>query len=105
MKMSKRIFRMAILVAFIVLIASTAFIMGILYDFFEKQLENELASEAQYVSFGIDKVGMEYLDGFESSDGNRITVIAPDGEVRARCRDYWDDVVVHKVCKVHKVIK
>lgn len=83
MKMSKRIFRMAILVAFIVLIASTAFIMGILYDFFEKQLENELASEAQYVSFGIDKVGMEYLDGFESSDGNRITVIAPDGEVLA----------------------
>ena len=32
-------------------------------------------------------------------------VIAPDGEVRAKCRDYWDDVVVHKVCKVHKVIK
>ena len=26
-------------------------------------------------------------------------VIAPDGEVRAKCRDYRDDIVVYKVMK------
>ena len=62
----------------------------------ERAIENEAYVVAVNCA-GTDLTGLVYR--------GESCVIAPDGEVRARCRDYWDDVVVHKVCKVHKVIK
>ena len=60
----------------------------------ERAIENEAYVVAVNCA-GTDLAGLVYR--------GESCVIAPDGEVRARCRDYWDDVVVHKVCKVHKV--
>ena len=62
----------------------------------ERAVENEAYVVAVNCA-GTDLTGLVYR--------GESCVIAPDGEVRAKCRDYWDDVVVHKVCKVRKVIK
>ena len=62
----------------------------------ERAFENEAYVVAVNCA-GTDLTGLVYR--------GESCVIAPDGEVRAKCRDYWDDVVVHKVCKVHKVVK
>ena len=77
--MNKKIFRSSFLVALLVLTASIALIMGILYEYFETQLKNELKSEAAYISIAIENEGVSYL---ENTDGEeRITLIAPDGTV------------------------
>lgn len=59
----------------------------------ERAIENEAYVIAVNCA-GSDLTGLMYR--------GESCVIAPDGEVRAKCRDYRDDVVVHKVCKIHK---
>lgn len=77
--MNKKIFRASLLVALLVLTASIVLIMGILYEYFETQLKNELKSEAAYISIAIENEGISY---FENIDGEeRITLITPDGKV------------------------
>lgn len=44
--MHKKIFRSSVLITLFILITSVALIMGILYDYFESQLINELKREA-----------------------------------------------------------
>lgn len=70
------------LVTLFVLLSSIILIMGILYDYFESQLINELKREAVYISRAIEKDGTDYLN--DMNDGNeRITLISPDGTVIA----------------------
>ncbi len=79
--MSKRIFRLAMLVAIVVLAASVVLIMGILYDFFERQLTRELEARAEYISYGIEQDGIGFVEGLEGSTDERVTVISPEGDV------------------------
>lgn len=80
--MHKKIFRSSVLVTLFVLLSSIILIMGILYDYFESQLINELKREAVYISRAIEKDGTDYLN--DMNDGNeRITLISPDGTVIA----------------------
>ena len=80
--MHKKIFRSSVLVTLFILISSVVLIMGILYDYFESQLINELKREATYISIAIENEGIEYLDSIEN-ENERITLIAPDGTVIA----------------------
>ncbi|MGN0601794.1 MAG: ATP-binding protein [Oscillospiraceae bacterium] len=80
--MNKKIFRSAFTTAVIVLIASVVLILGILFNFFEKQLKNELKSEAVSLSHAIENEGLSFFDNFEIKD-KRITLIAADGQVLA----------------------
>lgn len=80
--MHNKIFRSSMLVTLLVLLSSIVLIMGILYDYFESQLINELKREAAYISIAIENEGIEYLDSIENENG-RITLIAPDGTVIA----------------------
>ncbi len=80
--MHKKIFRSSMLVTLLVLLSSIVLIMGILYDYFESQLINELKREAAYISIAIENEGIEYLDSIEN-ENERITLIAPDGTVIA----------------------
>ena len=80
--MHKRIFRSSMLVTLLVLLSSVGLMMGILYDYFESQLINELEREAAYISIAIENEGIEYLDSIEN-ENERITLIAPDGTVIA----------------------
>jgi len=80
--MHNKIFRSSMLVTLLVLLSSIVLIMGILYDYFESQLINELKREAAYISIAIENEGIEYLDSIEN-ENERITLIAPDGTVIA----------------------
>jgi sensor histidine kinase len=80
--MNKKIFRSCITVALLVLISSIALIMAILFGYFEEQLQNELKSEAKYISYAIEQQGISYINNFNNSN-KRITLIAPDGNVLA----------------------
>lgn len=80
--MHKKIFRSSMLVTLLVLLSSVGLMMGILYDYFESQLINELEREAAYISIAIENEGIEYLDSIEN-ENERITLIAPDGTVIA----------------------
>lgn len=80
--MHKKFFRSSMLVTLLVLLSSIVLIMGILYDYFESQLINELKREAAYISIAIENEGIEYLDSIEN-ENERITLIAPDGTVIA----------------------
>ncbi|MCM1127090.1 MAG: ATP-binding protein [Lachnospiraceae bacterium] len=78
--MNRKIFRSSFFTAFLVLIATLAFIMGILFHFFEMQIQTELENEANYLSFAIEKEGIRFFDGFEKQN-NRVTLIDCNGNV------------------------
>ena len=78
--MYKKIFRSAFAAAVMVLLMSVVLIMGILFEYFEGQLQNELKTEASYISQGLKNDGIEYFDDFNSNT-RRISLITPDGAV------------------------
>ncbi|MCI9083310.1 MAG: PAS domain-containing protein [Lachnospiraceae bacterium] len=78
--MHKKIFQSSFLTAFLVLITTIALIMGVLFHFFEEQIQKELENEAGYLSQTIEKTGVRFFDGFEKQT-NRVTLIDADGKV------------------------
>jgi two-component system phosphate regulon sensor histidine kinase PhoR len=61
-------------------VATVVLIMGILFAFFERQIETELANTANYLSQAVENNGVQFFDNFEAGN-NRITLIADDGNV------------------------
>lgn len=80
--MHKKIFHSSMLVTLFVLLSSVGLIMGILYDYFESQLINELKREAAYISAAIENDGLDYINNMDDKN-ERITLISPDGTVIA----------------------
>ena len=78
--MNKKIFRSSMLTVFLVLIATIALIMGVLFHFFEKQIQEELANEAEFLAHAVENEGIEFFDSFESTN-NRVTLVGGDGTV------------------------
>lgn len=78
--MTKKIFKSTVLVSASVLILGIAFVLGILYQYFGKQLDTELAREASYLAYGVEQQGEEYLQKLKNTD-SRITYIGEDGTV------------------------
>ena len=78
--MYKKIFRSVCLTAFAVFIASLALIMGMLYQYFDGQLKDEIRTEASYLAHAVDISGQEYLTELSPGD-KRITLIDADGTV------------------------
>lgn len=80
--MNKKIFRSSVAVALVVLLSSIVLIIGILFQYFENQLQSELESEANYIAYAVEKQGLDYINNFSNSN-KRITLISPDGDVIA----------------------
>lgn len=78
--MTNRIFRSIFLVAAIVLTAGIAFTMGILYQFFGRQLQKELENEARYLAISVEELGTDSLSGL-AGQAERVTLIDADGRV------------------------
>lgn len=78
--MNKKIFRSSLFTVFLVLIATVALIMGVLFYFFEKQIQAELANEARFLAYAVENEGIGYFDSFENMN-NRVTLIGGDGTV------------------------
>lgn len=84
--MNKKIFRSSLLTVCLVLIAAIALIMGLLFHFFEKQIQTELANEAGFLAQAVEHEGIGYFDGFDSRNNrharnNRVTLIDKNGTV------------------------
>lgn len=78
--MNKKIFRSSMITVFLVLAAAIALIFGILFHFFEKQIQTELANEAGYLALAVEHEGIGFFDDFDSKN-NRVTLIHKDGTV------------------------
>lgn len=78
--MTKKIFKSIMAVCTVVLVLVLAFVMGILYRYFGRQISTELEKEASYVAQGIELSGVEYLEKLNGKNA-RITLIDQDGSV------------------------
>ena len=78
--MTKKIFKSTVLVSAMILILGSALVMGILYQYFGKQLNGELEKEASYLAYGAEQNGVEYLEHLKQKDA-RITYIDASGTV------------------------
>lgn len=84
--MNKKIFRSSLLTVCLVLAATIALIMGLLFHFFEKQIQKELANEAGLLAHALENEGAGYFDSFDNKNNklagnNRITWIDENGTV------------------------
>ena len=84
--MNKKIFRSSLLTVCLVLTATIALIMGLLFHFFEKQIQKELANEAGFLAHALENEGAGYFDSFDNKNNrlagnNRITWIDENGTV------------------------
>ncbi len=78
--MKKRIFRNTMLVMFFVVALCGVLILGVLYDHFTDELQDELINEATYITQGVEANGIDYLNQLEKID-TRITWVDTDGTV------------------------
>ena len=92
--MTKRIFKSLILASVIVLLASGGLTMGVLYNHFGNQLEEELRTEAEFLSIAVENEGMGAFDSIPS-EAERITYIDTDGTVLFDNRSNADDMENH----------
>ena len=66
--------------------ATITLIMGLLFHFFEKQIQKELANEAGFLAHALENEGAGYFDSFDNKNNrlagnNRITWIDENGTV------------------------
>lgn len=80
--MNSKIFRSNFITSLLVLIVTIILIFGVLFEYFENQLTNELKSEATYISHALENEGEEYIDNFKN-EKKRITLIDKNGVVLA----------------------
>lgn len=78
--MTKKTFRSMVILVLCMLAVCVGLIMGVLYNYFDKQFYRELQNEASYISEGVELKGMDYLENI-SSGSSRITWIDKDGTV------------------------
>lgn len=78
--MNKKIFRYSLFTVFLVLTATIALILGVLFHIFERQIQTELEKEADYLSQAVENEGIRFFEGFDSRN-NRITLVDAEGKV------------------------
>ena len=78
--MDKKIFNSNFFTSLFILLISFILTFVVLFSHSQKQLLNELESEAGYIALAVENEGVEYIKNFEG-DEKRITLIAADGTV------------------------
>ena len=68
------------LVSSLITVLGLAFVVGILYHYFQGQLMDELKKEAVYISRGVESAGTDYLQQLNDED-SRITYVDESGKV------------------------
>lgn len=79
--MTNKIFRSSFLVSVAVVLASLVLFTGILYDYFENRIIDELKREEKYIEYAIQQSGENFF-GENSVGDARVTLISPDGTVK-----------------------
>ena len=78
--MTKRIFRSICLVAIAVFLASVTLFLCVLYGYFGNVQQNQLKTQTELASQGVEAVGAKYFEGL-SPKGYRVSWISADGKV------------------------
>ena len=78
--MTKRIFRSILLVSISSCFIGLAFVIGIIYQYFDNQLMRELENSAYYLSIAVEHEGISAFDDLPEGR-ERITLIDTDGAV------------------------
>ena len=71
------------LVSSLITVLGLAFVVGILYHYFQGQLMGELKKEAVYISRGVESAGVDYLQQLNDED-SRITYVDERRSVKQR---------------------
>lgn len=82
MTMTKKIFKNIFLACFSMLVVTIVIIFGVMYNYHGKQIMNELHSEINIISVGVEDGGTKYLDTLSKSEKSRITWVNKDGSVK-----------------------
>lgn len=69
------------LLALLTVAVTILMLSGIMYDQFFERMKQEVRTEALYLAAGLNLGGEEYLVAVGGTASNRITLIAPDGQV------------------------
>lgn len=77
--MKQKIFRNLFAVGVGIMFLCVGLFLGIMYQYFEGQLMNSLASETLLAARGVETSGQDYLEGLESN--HRFTWVDTDGNV------------------------
>ena len=91
--MTGKLFRNSMMVGLSVFLLSVGLFMGVLYQYFGNQLTDELKNESLLVALGVETMGMDYLEGLNTS--SRITWVDTDGAV------LYDNVADHLTMENH----
>lgn len=78
--MKKKIFKNTILIILLLVFLCGASIIGVLYNYFNKQYITSLDQAAGYIAKGVDLSGMDFLSQLDEKE-KRITWVAADGTV------------------------
>ena len=82
MTMTKKIFKNIFLACFSMLVVTIVIIFGVMYNYHGKQIMNELHSEINIISVGVEDGGTKYLDTLSKSEKARITWVNKDGSIK-----------------------
>ena len=82
MTMTKKIFKNIFLACFSMLVVTIVIVFGVMYNYHGKQIMNELHSEINIISVGVEDGGTKYLDTLSKSEKSRITWVNKDGSIK-----------------------
>ena len=82
MTMTKKIFKNIFLACFSMLVVTIVIIFGVMYNYHGKQIMNELHSEINIISVGVEDGDTKYLDTLSKSEKARITWVNKDGSIK-----------------------
>ncbi len=77
--MKRKIFRGIFLTALLALITGLALVMGVVYNYYDRQMLEETWDKADYLAQGVERLGADYLAALHVED--RITFVDVDGTV------------------------
>ena len=80
--MTKKIFKNIFLACFSMLVVTIVIIFGVMYNYHGKQIMNELHSEINIISVGVEYGGTKYLDTLSKSEKARITWVNKNGSIK-----------------------
>ena len=72
--MSKKIFRVILLVSVITLVASMVFFMGAVYGYFDEETKAQLKNDAVLIAEAVEQGGDNYLDNLPYTE-TRVTLV------------------------------
>ncbi len=79
--MKKRIFAGTFSVGLVILLASIAFVLGLISLEYNKEYAREIRNEANMIAHAVETSGADYFDDLELADSHRITWVDGEGMV------------------------